>query len=541
MTDYAIAHAFMGCTYVAVDAVPSGTGAPPAILRLKDDQAKTAFLLDSLKPGDKLFLELGGAGDKLALMAHYVGAEVYRIPTFRIGDKDQAMQSVASKGWDVTDEAAIGEETVDKLMARKARAMAVLAAAQDRMGEFLKVEAADERILTIKMKYRAYRASQRSLLAFYQRLLANYNDQYLLELARNRKELGDAVSGMFGGKNVHAQAALRAINALLVTIPEDARGQFLARLGIDKLKAKGMIPRKTVASMFRKIIEALTESEEVAPFLASMKETKKEIEKLLKVDPIHQKVFEPLPGCGPLIAARMISAIVDIRNFRSRPALTAFAGYHCLPDGTRARRRAGAVSNWNMELKQATYLWCTQTLKMPKSPWRGKLDQRRGYELYKLLKTRQAKAEAEGLEYEILPQSFRGRDITNTYDLTLADLATLIAHVDALRKKAGVKARKDEEDEAEGVVDATLEEEVEEAKDPILAKYTRGVKMQALQKAMRWLGQQMLKYVFKTWRNAIGLADEPYVPRNLPQTGGPKQVTVGESYEITPTCPADAE
>ena len=542
-THYSVAHAFMGVSYACEDASPSGTGVPPAILRLKDDAAKTAFLLDSLKSGDRLFLELGGAGDKLALMAHYMGVEVHRIPTFKIGDKDAAKQMALSKGWDVVDEPSMGEETADKLTARKARAMAVLAAAQDRPGDFLKIDDADERMLTIKMKYRSYRASQRTLLAAYQRLLANYNDQYLLELARNRKDLGDAVSGMFAGKNVHTQAALRAINALLVTIPEEAREQFLTRLGIDKIKGKKMIPRKTVASMFRKIIDALVESEEVAPFLASMKETKKEIEKLLKADRIHNKVFGPLPGCGPLIAARMMSAIVDIRNFRSRPALTAFAGYHCLPDGTRARRRAGAVSNWNMELKQAVYLWCTQTLKMPQSPWRTKLDQRRAYELYKLLKTRQAKAEAEGLDYEILPAEFVGRSINNTYDLTLADLAALIARVDMLRKKAGVKAKKDEdEDEESGVEDATLEEETEVAKDPALAKLTRGVKMQALQKAMRWLGQQMLKYVFKAWRDALGMPETTYVPRREPAPAvPPKQVTIGESYEITPLAPADAE
>ncbi len=506
----AVAHAFMGVTYVA-EAQPEG---PPLIIRLKTDDNKNEFLFTQVREGDQILIELGGAGDKLALIMKLRGADVQRIATWKLGNKDRTRQTVTNAGWTLEDEPSIGEETSDKLTARKARALALLVTFHHDPSEFIAVDEQDTDILFIKADYRAYRAAQKSLLGIYQRLFGTYNDQYLLELARDR-----TVTIMSGSK-VATVPALRAINALATVIPENQRDQFLAKLGIDDLRAKKMIPRKAVREMLRRIIDALMESDVISPFLASMKETKKQIEKRLKQHPVFVQVFSKIPGCGPLIAARMIAAIVDIRRFKGVASLVAYAGYHLFKDGTRARRRTGHASNWNMELKQAVYLWCQQTLKMPKSPWRARLDRRRAYELTKILRERQQTADEQGLAYEILPVAFKDRVITSTRDVTLADLSLLAAHVDVLRKQAGVTApAKDEDEDVDNEAgDKSTEEAEPGVKDAKLAKLVRGVKMQALQKAMRWLGQQILKHVFKEWRKALGLTDLPLRdPANQPK------------------------
>lgn len=50
------------------------------------------------------------------------------------------------------------------------------------------------------------------------------------------------------------------------------------------------------------------------------------------------------------------------------------------------------------------------------------------------------------------------------------------------------------------------------AKDPKLAKLVRGLKQQALDRALRWLGQQFLKHIFAEWRKAVGLSAAPETP-----------------------------
>jgi hypothetical protein len=329
---------------------------------------------------------------------------------------------------------------------------------------------------------------------------------------------GESTGAIMGDK-VSTKAAMSAINAMLISVPEAERDAFLAKMGVDKYAGKSAIPRKAVVDMLRKIIDALMESDTTSPFLAKMKSEKKEIEKLLKKDTVYQLVFDPIPGCGPLISARIMSAIVDIRGFRSFPKLKAFAGYHHFADGTRARRVAGKVSNWNPELKQATYLWTQQTLKMPNSPWRTKLDLRRAYELYKILKDRQLKAYDLDIDTEILPEAYASRTILSVNDMTPADLAVLNAHVDVLRKSAGIRTGGDEEDDLEAEPDSTPDPT---AKDPKLAKLLRGLKLQGLQKAIRWLGQQFLKHIFKEWRKAVGLPEQP---EDEPTVASPKALT----------------
>lgn len=501
MTTYTVAHAFLGVSYACAI---SEDGDPPEIQRLKSEDAKEAFLMEQLAEGDTLLLENGGPNGKLALIASMRGVHVHLIPTFRVGNKEATRLAVDGQAWLVEDEPAIGNETSETLTSRKLRALALVANWITNRQLFTEQREADQTALLIQHDYRSYRMMQKILLANYLRLLSVYNDRYLLEAARTQgKEEG--VKPIKRGM-VSAAAAMKAIEALLVDIPEDERAAFGAKLGLDAISTKQAVPRKVVADMLKKIVNELLESSVFSPFMREMAATKKAIEKRLKSLDVYRQVLEPIPGCGPLIAARILAAIVDIRRFEGLANLKAYAGYHHFDDGSRARRRAGKVSNWNTELKQAVFLWTEQTLKMSSSPWRHRLDQRRGYELWKILEARQLQAMDQDLDIEILPAAFQARSVASVNDVTVEDLAILSAHVDVLRKQAGIKSVTSDEEEEDADAEPV-------AKDPKLAKLVRGVKMQALQKAKRWLGQQLLKHIFKSWRTCLGLSEFPEKPR----------------------------
>ncbi|MFH2232315.1 MAG: transposase [Patescibacteria group bacterium] len=495
--DYAIAHAFLGVTFVVH--MPT-KGTQPKVISLKDDAGKEEFVLKTLQRGDLVLIENGGAGDKLVELVLARGIEVHRIPTFELGNKDRCQDTVTAQDWKIKEEKSTGGETGDKLTSRKVRAMAVMAAWQQRPELFTQSTTTDQTMLQIKHLFRAYRMSQKVLLATYLRLVSTFKDRYLLELARLKADDEDFVVDK---ARVDAHAVMQAMNAMLVVIPEDEREQFMAKLGLDKIKERDVIPRKQIDSMFRTIIDALMESDVISPFMVNMKDTLDEIKKLLKTLPVYKLVFEPLQGCGPLIAARMISTIVDIRRFENDAKLKAYAGYHHFEDGSRARRRAGQVSNWQTELKQAVYLWTQQTIKLKSSPWRAKLDLRRAFELYKILRVRQVEADKMGIEVKLLPDAFDGREISSVLHMTPADLGILDAHVEILRKRAGVQY----------MADSSAPKEA--ATNPEIGKFVRGIKGNALDKAVRWLGQQVLKHIFKEWRKAIGIHN---LPRISPET-----------------------
>ncbi len=527
MNSYSISHAVLGVSYVAVH--QDNPRDCPSVIRLASSEDKEKFLLQTLQEGDKLYCENGGAADKVALIAMARGATVFRVPTFRVGSgrikqdgniADTALAKWLERmNWPIVEERSVGNESSHELTVRRTRAVAICAMSVEAIREFLEIGDPERRLLEIQRLYRAYRASQKVLIATYQRLLANYNDRYLLSMAAGGKY------GAVTGKKVAVQAVQEAINALLLGIPENEREQFVARLGLDKYLAGSLIPRNDVRKLFGIIIDAMTEDAVMSPFLVSMKETVKEIKARLAEDKIHEAVFAPLPGCGPLIAARIMASIVDIRRFESAADLKAYAGYHHFEDGSRARRRAGKVSNWNAELKQAVYLWTQQTIKLTSSPWRAKLDLRRSYELYKLLLKRQEQAMDMGLDEEIMPAWLFARKIYCAYDMLPEDLEKLTTHVDALRQKAGVKPVKTDEDLSE---EDLAELEANRAANPELAKLTRGLKKVALDRAVRWLGQQLLKHIHKEWTKALNLPEVPARVKNR------KTTAKAESAEQTP-------
>lgn len=553
--DYGIGHAFKGRSYVAVVARDE-SGKKPEILRLNDEIAKAGkkekiAFLEGLKPGDRVFLELGGPADRLALMAVAYGADVYRYPSFKLGT-EKARQIVDAAGWLVTDERPYGKETGEILTRRKIRAMALSVLMTLEPEGFIKVEERDISILRLKMEFRSFRRAQKGAMRAFQGLISAYFDQALVELAFERQ-----TAARINAEDIHSYVIERLLEDVLGgEVNETDRKDFFALIG--KEFKDGRIPERAKPEDIEKIVTALIESDRFhATIFDRLKNQVKRIERLLKggrekrvgdVSPhvipanvIWERVFEPIPGCGPLIAARIISTVVDIRRFEERAQLTAFGGYHHFEDGSRARRIAGKVSNWPDDLKQGVFLWTQQIIKMPGTHWRTRLDQRRAYELVKLLRNRQQDADAQGLidengkPFEILPHLFRDRVINSVNDFTVEDLAVyriesvtitkgknagktkekktliggLLFHVDHLRELAGVKSSSDGEHEGGEEAEAIDEESDHVVKNPALAKLVRGLKRSALDKAVRWLGQQFLKHVYVEWQKAVGVYREP--------------------------------
>ncbi|MFZ2804239.1 MAG: hypothetical protein WA001_03375 [Patescibacteria group bacterium] len=631
---YAIAHAPIGTSFIIRAPEFAATSAMPEILRLSKDKDKED-ILTAFQPEDTVYIEMGGATDQIALLALASGANVFSIPSFMLGDKDAVIEVLKVTDWALGEEKSRGNETGDKLTARRNRALALVVCAATNDPRLVPFRQDEWKILRVKLLYRSYRQDQKAFLVAFQQLLARLRLSYMLDA-------GDKVMEMQAkapSRKTKAIGAKESLDMLLKTFSEEERAEFLQKVGIDDASLKTSVPRERVEDLFEKITERLMADDVTVSTVAnSMKDTKKKIEATLDGVPAYAAVFEPIPGCGPLIAARMVANIGDIRRFNphsnkvrtyetfqtereglrtacdfatwmddhevkrriakttnadgepivlrgslyverreaqiianvarergdeqvaslanqivancesemarrhmhrhqtSPASLKAFAGYHHFEDGSRACRKAGVVSNWAPELKQAVYLLCDQTLKRKDSPWRAKLDCRRAYELYKLLKDRQLKAFEQNLDIEILPAAYEKRNITSVLDMTVADLAVyadtgkrtkpnklhpegkpimklvggLAFHVDKLREMAGIKANApDEEDETAGAA----EEEAEvEAKNPALAKLVKGLKKVALDKAMRWLGQQFLKHIFKEWRRSIGLVQEPVEP-----------------------------
>lgn len=544
---YAVTHAPKGRTYVAFAETLEDA---PQVLALNYDPAappsKTQKIrfLNRIQPDDTIFMALGGAGDRLALAFTAYGAQVRRIPSYKLvprvrtianGESEQdkitelrdsgirvVSDVLARRGWAFPDEPARGEETASALSMRKARALALFALAGEDPGAFLPQAEGDLQLLRLTAAYRSYEAAFRASMRAVQGLLASYRDQALIAHAYARQ----AAAGL-SDEDIHNRVLEEVLQDMLGgEAGEDERTRFFALIG--KAFPEGL-PAQASEEAIAKLVTAFIESDKFhATVFDRLKKQRRRVEVLLcggreqrpgqdkkTTLPPHElwtKVFEPILGCGPMITARLITAVGDIRRFPTRPAFTAFLGYHHFEDGSRARGKRGRTSPWSPLGKQGVYLFAFQMLLTPSSPWRARLDQRKAYELVKLLRDRQAQAEKQGWDYRMFPESWDGRDVSgiqSVNDVTVEDLAALQAHIDALRAQAGVQTSFDKEDEESG-------EETPSAKDPNLAKLMRGLKKAAQDKALRWLGQQLIKKIYGDWREAVGLSRKPpELPRGV--------------------------
>lgn len=193
-------------------------------------------------------------------------------------------------------------------------------------------------------------------------------------------------------------------------------------------------------------------------------ELKSELEGL----PLYRAVFEPIKGCGPGIAGFVIAAIMDIRRFPSFPKLKAFAGYHLIPDGRGGfmapRAMRGQRANWDHKLQQAVYYFATCMDKQkPDHVWKRQLEARKLYEIGKLLVKRREE----------------GKDIPE--DMTVEKFAAMVIEIRSKVSGTGEFAR--------------------------MPEAYKGIPAIAHKRALRWLGQKFLQYVWNGWRDLEGLKD----------------------------------
>lgn len=132
----------------------------------------------------------------------------------------------------------------------------------------------------------------------------------------------------------------------------------------------------------------------------------KELEQAIGVLPVWEKVFSKVEGCGPRVAAGLVSAICDIRRFqvlpdyngaddlevrkkcrnkalnKSKAKLKAYCGVHVLSGGKYGDRpaekqfprlREGEVANWAGVARQSLVLLAKQFNYRPKSEWGQRL------------------------------------------------------------------------------------------------------------------------------------------------------------------------
>ncbi|OGB73793.1 hypothetical protein A3K24_03125 [candidate division Kazan bacterium RIFCSPHIGHO2_01_FULL_44_14] len=99
----------------------------------------------------------------------------------------------------------------------------------------------------------------------------------------------------------------------------------------------------------------------------------REMTKALEQLDIYVKLFKPLEGVGPKIAARVISAVQDIRRFPTEHAFKSYCGLSVGPEGEFVRHKRGQVGNYSPTARQAFYLLQDQFNRRPKSPWGQKL------------------------------------------------------------------------------------------------------------------------------------------------------------------------
>ena len=118
------------------------------------------------------------------------------------------------------------------------------------------------------------------------------------------------------------------------------------------------------------------------------KKREAELRRIVQSLDVWQELLGPIEGVGEMIAARIISAVGDIRRFETAPKFKAFAGVHVFaadgkksPKGTApttaggkfVRHRMGTVADWNPTLRQALYLLGDQFNRRPDSVWGKKL------------------------------------------------------------------------------------------------------------------------------------------------------------------------
>lgn len=234
-----------------------GTGQVLAMKELATEQDEADFVMNDLHHGDTIALVLGGSGDYLAYAlyrrAQAVGAQVMRIPAFAL---KQARDSESVQ--DMLD--GLYGTLRKKSASDKTRDDHVLLAllAREVSEKFYPLAETDAGLILARECWRALWESMQARMAGEQRLR-----QLFIGRVFTRSD------GLF---------------------PEGGIEQ-----GFDAAKASDPI---------------------VAALRSEEKRRERELVNALEELQVYRELFVPIPGVGPKIAGRIISAIVDIRRFQ---------------------------------------------------------------------------------------------------------------------------------------------------------------------------------------------------------------------------------
>lgn len=395
---------------IAVDYAPTQ---PSTILVLLDGETEEQVLpvakgkrkafITSLGPTDIVLLEAGGQNGMFALAVARQGAIVKRLPTrFSKADREKLE---------------LGREDTAKVL---------MMAYQADPSRFLDYKEMSSEMAQLNYLLNSYYIIQDVRKAATNRIKAMYRDQELLEDVLGSVDVMNAILG--------------SVNRRLFGVANPSKKKEDPNKALAKGKKTSLLDETVSAVLVA--IEGPIETQ---------------IGHALEPLPVWQKVVSQIPQVGTITGARLITAIGDIRNFRSPAALKAYAGLHHAADGSAVRRQRGVVANWNPGLKQACYLFAEQVVGYASQGelWKVAFQRRLEYELGKI-------SEAEVRE-EVVTYLQRVRDID---------------------------------------VEGKTKEKVAEAKaelwEQVPAKGRKEL-AQRLNSAKRWLKQKLLIHLYREW------------------------------------------
>lgn len=162
------------------------------------------------------------------------------------------------------------------------------------------------------------------------------------------------------------------------------------------------------------------------------KDLEKRLAKALMNIPAYVKIFQPIKGVGPVIAAGILTAVGDIRLFRRKGpnlqiragGLKKFCGVAVNPDGSFQRKRVGQDLGFNPGVRQSLYLLGDQFNRRPDSDWGRALKknkelmrQRTPYPVLRI--TQIDGVEVVERRFSLEPGKFKHNKAKGTYELEI--------------------------------------------------------------------------------------------------------------------------
>lgn len=160
-------------------------------------------------------------------------------------------------------------------------------------------------------------------------------------------------------------------------------------IGLIFCSEEGKFPEGDIKKSFE---ERAANDDVLKNLLLEEARAEKEMERCVEDTEVWQKVFADIKGIGPCIAAKLICSVIDVRRFDKPSKFVKFLGAHVrLKDEKTGealkkelqfpRRRAGMLSNWSPDGRQALWQITDQFNRQGESTYWGKylLEQKRKF------------------------------------------------------------------------------------------------------------------------------------------------------------------